>query len=224
MKSTSVFGAFAVAAIALICAVGPGAASATAFCATQKENCPSPLPVGTKISGALQTGKNFVIENELGFVTCTKSTITGAVTETGGKGVAVTARFSRLDAENCTRPNGGGTEPCTVKQIHLMAGMTEEWLGLFAVESPWKTGDGYLGLYANALGEPGWYVKCGANIDCTFTGGTSSISMGFAGNPSPVVALFFPMNTAGTTCPKKIPTATATWRLSAPAPLYLSVM
>jgi hypothetical protein len=220
MKSISVAGILVCGAIALLGALVPVSASATKLCIEQKEECGSALFIGSPIAGALQGKENFVMETDLGFVTCTKSELAMTVLTVGGAGVSPSTKVSKFTAENCTVPVVGGTQACTVLAVNTGPNAGEQWTGTFTSENPWNKGNGSFGMIKGSLGQPGFAIVCGKKIDCTFYG-NPGMAFG-AGAPAFLLAVW-PMNTMGATCPKAIPTWRGTWSLSKPNPLYLSL-
>jgi hypothetical protein len=222
MKSLSVLGIVASAAIALICATVPVSASATVLCPAQQAICPNPVGAPIPINGDLEAKTNFVIENELGFVTCTESHLAMTIAGFGGAGMSVLTKVAEITANKCTRAGAGGPEACAVTQVNTGVLLEEQWNGVFTVENPWKTGAGSFAVLKGMLGEPGYYVKCGVKINCTFLSALSGLSMAFGGGASPILVMVWPAKTMGTACPKAIPTLRANWRLSTPAPIWLA--
>jgi hypothetical protein len=216
MRVASILGA-ACTALVLSLSLTLPSASATVLCSKNANPCPTPYGLAATFAGSLSTTEKFVIENELGFVTCNKSELEMAMVFAGSTGVAVTTKIHKLSSQECSRPIVGGTEACTVSAVNVGSAEVEQWNGMFTTEKP-PNGNGFFAIQKSNLGSPGFYVICGKAIDCTFTGEPNGAVGG--GGPANIVVVW-PMKTAGAICPAKVPTWRATWILSKPTPLYV---
>jgi hypothetical protein len=99
-KKAVAFVAVSLAAGALL-ASGSGAASATVFCKTSAEPCTSIYPVGTKITGSLEAGTEWVLKAGFATVKCKNSAFEGEITEAGGSERTVTTKEIIISEAEC---------------------------------------------------------------------------------------------------------------------------
>ncbi len=204
MRLIKMLGLGMVAAIAAMALVGVGSASAhsTALCKTNELPCKSPLPSGTAITGALESGTTAKLKSSIGTVECKKSPTSGKTTS--GLATSVSGSITALKFEECKL----GETSCTVTteglpyaaSVLVIPGTMN---GEFTVKNPSAT------------------VKCGALINCTF--GFESVNLTVDGGaPAKLLAKEERLTLEkGFICPGES-FWTATYTITAPNPLFIS--
>jgi hypothetical protein len=212
MKQIKIMGLCLVAALAVMALVGAASASAaeTTLCKTEHANsvCPQAehYNSGTSITGT--NSGNAVLTTSGGFinptVTCTKSTVGGKTTATGGN--PLTGSITTFTFTGCSWSGGS----CTVTSVNTP----------YSAGIEWTSGqDGTFTAGSSGKGEPGASVTCeGIALTCTYTKEVSLEAEG--GKPAKIYAKNESLKiSGGFGCPTEAHW-TATYTVS-PSPLYV---
>lgn len=214
MKFASKIGLAAVAALVLAAVLGTASASAysTVLCKEYQQapycKASDRYPKNTAISAS---SSSVVAETTIGNMTCGESTITGKTSAESGEPLPVSITAWTLG--NCNFVGKSGSKTCTVT-----ANESAPYSGSLNRTS---VNNGTLNIGSGGSGNPGWTVKCGFYISCTYT-----IEPGFTynglGGSAAMSATKVPLAKGSGVCPESA-TLTGTYTVSSPQPARLAV-
>jgi hypothetical protein len=183
---------------ALLAVVFAGASTASAgpttLCMTSERPCQEGNRHPAGAFEAKSTKATF--PNSISTVTCSESVLSGETTAASGDPLLLT--FTGWSMKGCSTASGTA---CTITAVGLPANGSLAWTADIS---------GTLGVSNGGAGEPGWTVKCGFLINCTFTG-EPTLAVG----GKTITASAEPMNRTGGFCPATT-SFTANYTISQP--------
>jgi hypothetical protein len=197
-------------ALAAFLGASPAVAVETTLCKVGEEKCAA----GNRYANG-QTLKakwaGWELNTNLGVVDCLESELKGKTNALSGE--PLPTEITEMSAKECSIPNLNPPQACAVTSVNLPYSGSLAWIA--------ATLDGQWRWKSSGKGDPGFTVKCGVVISCTFTV-TEPILEILGGNPAGVFGSEIRMaGFVGVICPATA-SWTPAWTFAEPKPLFVA--